>query len=74
MTEATILLRSVTPNRDGYSMAGCTDFCACDEVCVCDYDTNPTECNCMCDLHTTCECNPHREPNPGEPGYSCRDK
>lgn len=75
MTNITTLFKAVTPKIKNKGMlAGCKEFCACDEVCVCDNDTVPVECNCVCDLHTTCDCNPHRVENPGEPGYSCEDK
>jgi hypothetical protein len=75
MTTETMLFKAVAPLRSRAPvLAGCKEFCACDAVCVCDGDTVPVECLCTCDLHTTCDCNPHRIEHPGEPGHSCRDK
>ncbi len=69
MVTETTLFKAVTSSHKKKGMlAGCNEYCACDEVCVCDADTNPTECNCQCDLYTTCGCNPHG------PGHSCEDK
>lgn len=75
MMQGNTLFRAVIPEGRVHPLhAGCQSFCACDAVCVCDGDTVPVQCLCRCDLHTTCDCNPHRDPAPGEPGHSCRDK